>query len=127
MTTSWIIIGVVILLLVAAVVVLAVLWRREYHKRWQETSLNLNLQKECTDALNEYQARIDEANRDVCASNASKDALYAELAVTAEERDMFFKERNELQHKLSAHLCPRNDHVWGDDGKCKRCGAIHGA
>lgn len=123
MTTAWIIIGVVILLLVAAVVVLAVMWRKEYKKRWHEISLNLTLQKECSAALDERQAQLDEASKALYASNAAKDSLYAELAVTAEERDMFFKERNDLQHKLSAHLCPWNDHVWGVDGKCNRCGA----
>ena len=123
MITALIIMGIVILLLVAAVVVLAILWRKEYNKRWQETSVNLSVEKEYRAALDEHQMQLDEANRALCASNAAKDSLYAELAVTAEERDMFFKERNELQAKLSSTLCPRNDHVWGEDGRCKRCGA----
>ena len=123
MTTALIIMGVVILLLDVAVIVLSVMWRREYNERWRETSLNHTLQKECSEALDERQAQLDEANKALYASNAAKDSLYAELVVTAEERDMFFKERNALQDKLSATLCPRNDHVWGENGKCKRCGA----
>lgn len=123
MITALIIMGVVILLLVAAVVILAILWRREYNKRWQETSVNLSVEKEYRAALDERQMQLDEANRALCASNASKDALYAELAVKEEERDMLFEERNALQAKLSDTLCPTANHVWLN-GKCVKCGKL---
>ena len=37
------------------------------------------------------------------------------------ELDRLWKERNAMQDKLSALLCPRNDHVW-KDGRCIKCG-----
>ena len=49
--------------------------------------------------------------------------LYAkQKEVWREELDRLWKERNEMQDRLSALLCPRNDHVW-KDGICIKCGA----
>ena len=38
-----------------------------------------------------------------------------------DELDRLWKERNAMQDKLSAILCPHNDHVW-KDGRCVKCG-----
>lgn len=40
------------------------------------------------------------------------------------ELDRLWKERNAMQDKLSALLCPHNDHVW-KDGICTKCGRTH--
>ena len=41
------------------------------------------------------------------------------------ELDRLWKERNAMQDRLSAILCPRNDHVW-KDGVCVKCGRVQG-
>ena len=40
-----------------------------------------------------------------------------------DELDRLWKERNAMQDKLSALLCPMNDHVW-KDGRCMKCGRV---
>ena len=71
------------------------LYRREYHRRWNETSIMLSNEKE----LNE---KIQKQNE------------YAGILI---------KEYSRLQSKLSAILCPTNNHVW-KGGVCTKCGRI---
>ena len=40
-----------------------------------------------------------------------------------DELDRLWKERNAMQDRLSAILCPNNDHVW-KDGRCVKCGRV---
>ena len=48
--------------------------------------------------------------------------LYAkQTEAWRDELDRLWKERNAMQDRLSALLCPRNDHVW-KDGVCVKCG-----
>jgi len=70
----------------------------ERKRRWQETSIMLSNEKE----LNE---KIQKQNE------------YAGILV---------KEYSRLQSKLSAVLCPTNNHVW-KDGFCTKCGRANDA
>ena len=36
----------------------------------------------------------------------------------------FMKQRDDLQDRLSAILCPTNNHVW-QNGVCVKCGRVH--
>ena len=50
--------------------------------------------------------------------------LYAkQTEAWRDELDRLWKERNAMQDRLSAILCPRNDHVW-KDGVCVKCGRV---
>ena len=53
--------------------------------------------------------------------------LYAkQTEAWRDELDRLWKERNAMQDRLSAILCPRNDHVW-KDGVCVKCGRVQDA
>ena len=94
---------IIILALIAAAVTCQAVWYRrkwkeENSRRWQETSIMLSNEKE----LNE---KIQKQNE------------YAGILV---------KEYSRLQSKLSAILCPTNNHVW-KDGVCVKCGRMNDA
>lgn len=94
-----ILIAIALALIAAAVTCQAVWyrrkWKEENSRRWQETSIMLSNEKE----LNE---KIQKQNE------------YAGILV---------KEYSRLQSKLSAILCPTNNHVW-KDGRCVKCGRV---
>jgi len=94
------IIALLALLSIGSLAAVFVLWAKvqeEREKRWQETSIMLSNEKE----LNE---KIQKQNE------------YAGILV---------KEYSRLQSKLSAILCPTNNHVW-QDGVCVKCGKPYG-
>ena len=95
------IIALLSLLSIGSLAAVFVLWAKvqeEREKRWQETSIMLSNEKE----LNE---KIQKQNE------------YAGILV---------KEYSRLQSKLSAVLCPTNNHVW-KDGVCTKCGRANDA
>ena len=50
--------------------------------------------------------------------------LYAkQTEAWRDELDRLWKERNAMQDKLSALLCPTANHVW-KDGRCVKCGRV---
>ena len=74
------------------------LTQEECEKRWDEISLRLNVEKE----------------------------LEKEQRLGAEREEEIFRLsvwHNIMQDKLSAILCPTNNHVWRD-GCCVKCGRI---
>ena len=79
--------------------------KEERDRRWDEISLRQNAEKEnvklnaCLDAEVAYVDELLDDSR----------ALARKLLLT--------------QNKLSAILCPRNDHVW-KDGVCVKCGRV---
>jgi len=74
------------------------LTKEEREKRWQETSIMLSNEKELNEKI-------------------QKQYEYAGILV---------KEYSRLQSKLSAILCPTNNHVW-KDGECVKCGRVNNA
>ena len=91
----------------------------ERDRRWDEISLRLNVEKE----LEQSKAR------EQC--SAQSVLWYAEQLTYAEQEaeglkmgvDYLGQREDDLQDKLSAILCPRNDHVW-KDGVCVKCGRV---
>ena len=55
----------------------------------------------------------------------TKDVLFLNKEAQRFFEDAFDRmvERNALQDRLSALLCPHNDHVW-KDGVCAKCGRV---
>ena len=88
--------------LAAFLVTLAKL-QEEKERRWDEISRAVGLENEI--------AFWKEANDDKI-----KDILYYH-----KECEKLATERDALQDRLSALLCPMNDHVW-KDGVCAKCG-----
>ena len=77
-------------------------------------------------ALNLHNATAEAAQRLENEKERSTDysGLYAkQTEAWRDELDRLWKERNAMQDRLSAILCPRNDHVW-KDGVCVKCGRV---
>lgn len=81
------------------------LTQEEREKRWQETSIALTVEKEKDAKIDELESEIDNLKWD-------NDCL----TMTVDRQ----------QDKLSALLCPRNDHVW-ENGVCAKCGRMQDA
>jgi len=77
----------------------------EYEKRWNEIGLGLMADKE-----------IEELKK-------NRDAALTDYMLAASKCSQETVKNMKLQDKLSATLCPQNNHVW-QDGVCKRCGRI---
>ena len=80
----------------------------------------------------EKEKRWDEISRSAGLENIIEDRTKDVLFLNREARrffeDAFEKmvERNALQDRLSALLCPTNNHVW-KDGVCAKCGRVQDA
>lgn len=85
------------------------LTKEERDRRWDEISLRQNVEKE-KDAEIAY---WKEANNDKIGDILFYHAECLKLAI----------ERDALKDKLSALLCPTNNHVW-KDGVCVKCGRV---
>lgn len=88
-------------------------------RRWDEISLRLNVEKE----LEQSKAREKCSAQSVLwyaeqLTNAKQEAEGLKMGV-----DYLGHREDVLQDKLSALLCPRNDHVW-KDGVCVKCGRV---
>ena len=92
-------------LAVAAFLVTLAKLQEEREKRWDEISRAVDLEKQ-----------LD------CAANAYEDVTGMYRTMSAYS-DIVKQERDALQDKLSALLCPHNDHVW-KDGCCVKCGRV---
>ena len=93
----------VAMVLLAACVWLWILYRREKGKRWDETSRCAGLENEIQLWIQATTA-LDRANREI-----------------VKHANEILGEKRKLQERLSAELCPMNNHVWLD-GKCVKCG-----
>ena len=108
--------------LVCALAAVFVLWAKweeekvktgeERDRRWDEISRALGLEKEA----HYYESKCD------------FEEVYHKYVVENEiaERVCAEQERDALQDKLSALLCPTANHVW-KDGVCVKCGRMHDA
>ena len=83
--------------------------KEERDRRWDEISLRLNVEKE-------KDAEIAELNEWLRSFDKRGDVWYETAEKVTNERDA-------LQDRLSALLCPRNDHVW-QNGCCVKCGMV---
>ena len=87
------------------------------------SAVRKNEQKKTT--AEEYNRRWDEISRAVDLENELD-----QMKLTATKYKVWFEEcRNgnkALQDRLSALLCPHNDHVW-KDGVCVKCGRVQDA
>ena len=99
----------------AAMLVAIAKWQEEKEHRWDEISLRLNVENE----LEQSKAREKRTAQSV--------QWYADQLAVCEWRRRRAKNKNrDLQDRLSALLCPRNDHIWVG-GVCKRCGRMRDA
>lgn len=84
----------------------------EYNRRWDEISRALSIEKEKNkeiETLNEWNGTFEKRG----------DFWY-------DTSEKLVHERDALQDKLCALLCPMNDHVW-KDGRCVKCGRVKDA
>ncbi len=73
----------------------------------------------------EKERRWDEISRAVGLENDIK--ILQELCIAKENANSRLRsDRAFMQDRLSALLCPRNDHVW-KDGRCAKCGRVQDA
>ena len=84
------------------------LTKEERDRRWDEISRAVGLENE----LERFKAR------EQCAARA--------VIWYSGELLKQITENAQMQDKLSALLCPMNDHVW-KDGKCVKCGRVQDA
>ena len=82
------------------------LTKEEHDRRWDEISRALSIEKE-------NDAEIAELNEWLRSFEKRGDFWYETAEKVTNERDA-------LQDRLSALLCPMNDHVW-KDGVCIKC------
>ena len=116
------IIALLSLLSIGSLATVFVLWAKvqeEREKRWDEISLRLNVEKELEQSKVHQQWMQEDVLR-------YSEQLTKEQALGAEREEEIFRLsawHNIMQDKLSALLCPRNDHVW-KDGVCVKCGRV---
>ena len=95
------------------------LTQEESDRRWDEISLRLNVEKELEQSKVHQQWMQEDVLR-------YSEQLTKEQALGAEREEEIFRLsiwHNIMQDKLSALLCPNNDHVW-KDGVCVKCGRV---
>ena len=90
--------------------------KEERDRRWDEISRALSIEKE----LERAKAEFDEVNE------KRDEAWRRVLSATVDERNDLKARLPVLQDRLSAYLCPHNDHVW-KDGVCVKCGRVKDA
>ena len=83
------------------------LTQKERDRRWDEISLRQTIEIEKDAEIEELQYEERDLQGTICMLECDKEQMA--------------KDRDRLQDKLSALLCPRNDHVW-KDGVCIKCG-----
>ena len=111
--------------------------REEQERRWDEISRALSIEKEKNkeiETLNEWNGSFekrgdfwyDTSEKLVHERDALQDRL-SDLQTKLEREKAYFEScragNHALQDRLSALLCPRNDHVW-KDGVCVKCGRV---
>lgn len=89
----------------AALLVVIAKWQEEKERRWDEISRAVSLENEIT--------HWKEANTD-----KQKDIAFYLVELSKQ-----YAECDKMQNRLSALLCPHNDHVW-KDGVCAKCGRV---
>lgn len=83
------------------------LTQKERDRRWDEISLRQTIESEKDAEIEELQYEERDLQGTICMLECDKEQMA--------------KDRDRLQDKLFALLCPRNDHVW-KDGRCIKCG-----
>lgn len=112
------------------------LTKEEYEKRWDEISRALSIEKELeqekqyfrhadAESFEHYQ-NAKEARMKCGELQDRLSALQTELEQEKAYFDACRAGNHALQDRLSAILCPMNDHVW-KDGVCVKCGRVQDA
>lgn len=96
----------------AAVFVLWAKWEEEMVKTREERDRRLD---EISRALSIEKELEQSKAREKCSADAVM--WYAEMLMDTK------KERDALQDRLSALLCPMSNHIW-KDGRCVKCGRV---
>lgn len=97
------ILGIICIGAIAAFLVMWSKWEDEKEKRWDEISRAATIEKEKGKEIEELESEIDNLKWD-------NDCL----TMTVDRQ----------QDKLSAILCPTNNHVW-QNGVCVKCGRVY--
>lgn len=103
----------------AALLVTLAKLQEEKERRWDEISRAVSLENELEKSKVHQQWMKEDILR-------YSEQLTKEQALSAEREEEIFRLstwNRIMQDRLSALLCPRNDHIW-EDGVCKRCGRI---
>ena len=115
-----IMIAVLALLCIGSMEAAFVLWAKvdEYKRTAQDEHANYIAALQIGKTNAEYAQRLENEKE----RSTDYSGLYAkQTEAWRDELDRLWKERNAMQDRLSAILCPRNDHVW-KDGRCTKCG-----
>lgn len=97
--------GIGLVFAVAGLLVALAKLQEEKERRWDETSLTLTAEK-----------RLEQAH--LWWRNCEDSNIYLR-----EKSLRLWLENIDLQDRLSAAVCPRNDHIWVN-GVCKKCGRV---
>lgn len=117
-----IMIAVLGIICIGALAAAFVLWAKIDEQKQKTADEHAN----CIAALNLHNATAEAAQRLENEKERSTDysGLYAkQTEAWRDELDRLWKERNAMQDRLSALLCPMNDHVW-KGGRCVKCGRV---
>ena len=120
-----IMIAVLALLCIGSMAAAFVLWAKvdEYKRTAQDEHANYIAALQIGKTNAEYAQRLENEKE----RSTDYSGLYAkQTEAWRDELDRLWKERNAMQDRLSAILCPRNDHVW-KDGRCVKCGRVKDA
>ena len=98
--------------LVCALAAFFVMWAK-----WEEEKLKTKEERKCYDAM----LRLHNATAE--AAQSIDDHQYYALNYLQSVIDEKSRKADELQDRLSALLCPTNNHVWVD-GFCTKCGRV---
>ena len=115
-------IAVLALLCIGSMAAAFVLWAKvdEYKRTAQDEHANYIAALQIGKTNAEYAQRLENEKE----RSTDYSGLYAkQTEAWRDELDRLWKERNAMQDRLSAILCPRNDHVW-KDGVCVKCGRV---
>lgn len=101
----------------AALLVVIAKWQEEKERRWDEISRAVDLENE----IEQLRAREYWTAQAVLWYAESLKREKEILDSWKHEYEWLWNEKGKTQDKLSALLCPHNDHVW-KDGRCVKCG-----
>lgn len=84
----------------------------------------LGLHNAAAEAAQSIEKELERAKAEFDEVNEKRDEAWRRvLSATVDERNDLKARLPVLQDRLSAILCPRNDHVW-KDGCCVKCGRV---
>ena len=108
--------------LVCALSAFFVMWAK-----WEEEKVKTKEERECYEAMLRLHNGVAVRAQELQAKNSALKSEIARLNQCLDTEFEFADEQidknRDLQDRLSALLCPHNDHVW-KDGCCAKCGRV---